>query len=376
MHMSHRSPSTSRRRALSSFLAGVLTLAVVLGSACTGGGGATGAATPAPTSNTRGETLAKVKARGVLRVGVNDALPGFGYLQPDGTFAGFDVDFGRAIAAAVLGDAKKVELVPVSATNRFEALQSGQIDVLLRNTSWTIGRDTTIGMSFSVPTFYDGQGVMVWTRDRITDLQDLDGAVVCALASTTTQLNAEDTFAGTRVRYKALAFDRAETLQEAFIDGRCDAWTADKSQLVARRASFPKEVGGPDALQLLPVTLSREPLAAATKQDDPAWSELVNWVILGMMLADDTGVTSVNVDEVVAHPTSAEVARLLGAPEDGQIFNPGLGLSPGFMRDVVKQVGNYDEVYRRNIEPLGISRRNSPNASYRQGGLMYTPPWR
>ena len=155
--MSHRSPSTSRRRALSSFLAGVLTLAVVLGSACTGGGGATGAATPAPTSNTRGETLAKVKARGVLRVGVNDALPGFGYLQPDGTFAGFDVDFGRAIAAAVLGDAKKVELVPVSATNRFEALQSGQIDVLLRNTSWTIGRDTTIGMSFSVPTSTLGQ---------------------------------------------------------------------------------------------------------------------------------------------------------------------------------------------------------------------------
>ncbi|MEI7926808.1 MAG: amino acid ABC transporter substrate-binding protein, partial [Chloroflexota bacterium] len=158
--------------------------------------------------------------------------------------------------------------------------------------------------------------------------------------------------------------------------GRCDAWTADKSQLAARRASFPKEVGGPDALQLLPVTLSREPLAAATKQDDPAWSELVNWVILGMMLADDTGVTSVNVDEIVARPTSAEVARLLGAPEDGQIFNPGLGLSPGFMRDVIKQVGNYDEVYRRNIEPLGISRRNSPNASYRQGGLMYTPPWR
>lgn len=356
-------------------LASLLTVALVAAVACTGGNTAPKGPPPVAVGSGGSETLARVKQRGVLRIGVNDALPGFGFLQPDGTFAGFDVDMGRAIAAAVLGDAKKVQLIPVSATNRFEALSTGQIDVLLRNTSWTLGRDV-LGITFSVPTFYDGQGVMVRTSDRINDLTDLDGAVVCALASTTTQLNAEDTFAGTKVRYKALAFDRAETLQEAFIAGRCDAWTADKSQLAARRAAYPKEVGGAEALRILPVTLSREPLSAGTKQDDPGWSELVNWVLIGIMLADDLGVTSANVDQVASQPTNAEAGRLLGSTEDGQVFNNGLGLSSNFMHTVIKQVGNYDEIYKRHVEPLGIARKNSPNASYQQGGLMYTPPWR
>ncbi|MEX2447035.1 MAG: amino acid ABC transporter substrate-binding protein [Dehalococcoidia bacterium] len=321
------------------------------------------------------DTLDRVSARGVLRVGVNDALPGFGYLQPDGSFAGFDVDFGRAVAAAVLGDADLVELIPVSATNRFDSLRSGEIDVLIRNTSWSLSRDASLQFAFSVPTFYDGQGVMVRTADRITTLEELDGAVVCSLASTTTQLNAEDRFTGTDVGYQALAFDRAETLQEAFIAQRCDAWTADRSQLAARRAAFPAQAGGPTAVRILPPTLSREPLAIVTRQEDIAWSELMNWIVLGMLLADELDVTSENLDERLAAPPGPEAARLLGTGE-GETFNTGLGLPPGFMQAVIRQVGNYDEVYRRNLDPLGIPRAGTPNAAYRDGGLMYAPPWR
>ncbi len=328
------------------------------------------------TGTTGGETLARVKARGVLRVGVNDQLPGFGYIRPDGGFGGFDVDFGRALAAAVFGDARKVEFIPVSATSRFEALAAGEIDVLIRNATWSLGRDTTLGLTFTVPTFYDGQGVMVRTSDRIRGIEDLNGAVVCALASTTTQLNSEDTFSGTSVRYKSLVFDRAETLQDAFIAGRCDAWTSDRSQLAARRGAFPERAGGPSALEILPITLSREPLAPVVRQQDAAWADLVNWTVIGMILADDIDVTSQNVDAQIEAPSSPEAARLLGVSAGGSAFDPGLGLPPDFMRAVIKQVGNYGEVYDRNLTPLGIPRDNTPNHTWRKGGLLYAPPWR
>lgn len=343
--------------------------------ACAGDSASSGADSKASTAG-NGDTLTRVKSRGLIRVGVNDQLPGFGFIRPDGGFGGFDVDFGRALAAAIFGDAKKVEFIPVSATSRFEALAAGEIDVLIRNATWSLGRDTTLGLSFAVPTFYDGQGVMVRTSDRIKELQDLNGAVVCALASTTTQLNSEDTFSGTSVRYRSLVFDRAETLQDAFIAGRCDAWTSDRSQLAARRAAFPERAGGSAALEILPTTLSREPLAPVVRQSDPAWADLVNWVVIGMILADDIAVTSQNVDAQVANPTSPEAARLLGVTSGGSAFDPGLGLPGDFMRAVIKQVGNYGEVYDRNITPLGIPRDNTPNNTWRKGGLLYAPPWR
>lgn len=364
--MSNR-PRTATLALLSTILALALT-------AC-GGGTSSDANTSASTAS-GGDTLAKVKARGVLRVGVNDQLPGFGFIRPDGGFGGFDVDFGRALAAAVFGDAKRVEFVPVSATSRFEALTAGEIDVLIRNATWSLGRDTTLNLTFAVPTFYDGQGIMVRTSDHIKGLLDLNGAVVCALASTTTQLNSEDTFSGTNVHYKSLVFDRAETLQDAFIAGRCDAWTSDRSQLAARRAAFPERAGGPTAIEILPITLSREPLAPVVRQGDPAWADLVNWVVIGMILADDIDVTSQNVDAQVANPSSPEAARLLGVTSGGSAFDPGLGLPAGFMRAVIKQVGNYGEVYDRNITPLGIPRDNTPNNTWRKGGLLYAPPWR
>jgi len=322
------------------------------------------------------DTLAEIRERGILRVGVNDQLPGFGYIRPDGTFAGFDVDFGRALAAAIFGDPEKVQFIAVSTSSRFQALEAHEIDVLIRNTTLTLGRDVGLDLTFGVPTFYDGQGVMVHAEDDIDSLEDLDGAVVCSLAGTTTQLNQEDTFGGTDVRYQPLTFDRNETLQEAFVAGRCDAWTSDRSQLAARRAAYPERAGGPDALVILSATLSKEPLAPATRDEDPLWSDLVNWVVLGMIAADELGVTADNVATMAETPPNQEVARLLGSATDGSAFDPGLGLDPGFMRNVIAQVGNYDEVYQRNVAPLGIAREGSLNARWQDGGLMYAPPWR
>lgn len=322
------------------------------------------------------DTLAEVRSRGFVRVGVNDQLPGFGYIRPDGSFGGFDVDFGHALAAAIFGDRDAVQFIALSASSRFEALRAREIDVLIRNTSWSLTRDTTLDLAFTVPTFYDGQGVMVRVADEIDSLDDLSGAVVCALSGTTTQLNQEDTFGGTRVRYQPLNFDRNETLQEAFVAGRCDAWTADRSQLAARREAYPERAGGPQSLVILPDTLSKEPLAAATRSDDRQWSDLVNWLVLGMIAAEELGVTSQNVAQLAGSPPTPEIARLLGTPINGSPFDAGLGLAPDFMQHVIAQVGNYGEVYERNVTPLGIPRVGSPNALWTEGGLLYAPPYR
>ncbi len=336
-------------------------------------------ATPPPGSGSGagdgGDTLQGVRERGYVLVGVNNALPGFGFIRPDGTFAGFDVEFGHALAAAIFGDRDAVQFVGVGAASRFEALRVHEIDVLIRNTTWTVSRDVQ-DMTFGVPNFYDGQGVMVRVDDGIDSLEDLDGAVVCALSGTTTQLNQEDTFAGTGVTYQPLVFDRTETLQEAFVAGRCDAWTADRSQLAARRAAYPAEAGGPEALVILAETLSKEPLAPATRSDDASWSDLVNWVVLGMVAAEELGVTSENVAAMADDPPNQEVARLLGSTRDGTAFQGHPGLSPDFMRNVIAQVGNYGEVYDRYIAPLGIERAGTLNALWTEGGLMYAPPFR
>ncbi len=334
-----------------------------------------GGSTPAAAPLEGGDTLREVRGRGYVLVGVNNALPGFGFIRPDGTFAGFDVEFGHAMAAAVFGDRDAVQFVGVSAASRFEALRVHEIDVLFRNTTWSISRDVQ-DMTFGVPNFYDGQGVMVRVADGIETLADLDGAVVCALSGTTTQLNQEDTFAGTGVTYQPLVFDRNETLQEAFVAGRCDAWTSDRSQLAARRAAFPERAGGPESLAILAETLSKEPLAPATRSEDASWSDLVNWVVLGMIAAEELGVTSENAAALAADPPSQEVARLLGSTNEGPAFQAHPGVSADFMRNVIIQVGNYGEVYARYITPLGIQREGSLNALWTAGGLMYAPPFR
>jgi general L-amino acid transport system substrate-binding protein len=336
--------------------------------------GETPAATEAPTAGSHSQILGDVQGRGSLICGVNDAVPGFGFVEPDGSFSGFDVDFCRAIAAAVLDDSEAVDFVPLTAEARLTALQTGEIDVLVRNTTWTITRDAATGLSYAVTTFYDGQGMMVRAADGFATVDDLAGSPICVLQGTTTELNLADRLPGS----EAVGFEDNETLQAAFIEERCDGWTSDKSQLASRRATFPEDAGGPESLTILDETFSKEPLGPLTIDNDSQWFDVVNWTTIGIILAEEAGITSENIDDFIASPPSVAEARLLGVPfEGGEIFDPGLGLDPDFMQDVIRQVGNYSEIYENNITPIGIAPRpGTLNALWTDGGLIYAPPWR
>ena len=324
-----------------------------------------------------GDTLGDVIARGRLVCGVNDSVPGFGFLEPDGTTSGFDADFCRAIAAAVLGDSEAVEFVILTATARFEALAAGEIDVLIRNTTWTLSRDADLKATFATTTFYDGQGMMVRVADGFSSIDDMGGTTICVLQGTTTELNLADRFAAGGLDYTPLTFEENGPLAAAFAAEACDGWTTDKSQLAARRSTYPEGDGGPDSLVILDETFSKEPLGPVTRDGDTQWSDVVNWVVIGMITADEKGITSQNVADFIADPGTAETARLLGASfEGGEVFDPNLGINTGFMQDVISQVGNYDEVYTENIEPLGLPRAGTLNASWLEGGLIYPPPTR
>ena len=333
----------------------------------------TPAATEAPAAGSHSQILADVQSNGELVCGVNDAVPGFGFVEPDGTNSGFDTDFCRAIALAVLGDADAVQFVPLTAEARLTALQTGQIDVLVRNTTWTLSRDASTGLSFATTTFYDGQGMMVRVADGFADVDALADATICVLQGTTTELNLADRLPGSTT----LGFEDNETLQVAFIEERCDGWTSDKSQLASRRSAFPEDDGGPESLTILEETFSKEPLGPLTIDNDDQWFDIVDWVVIGMILADEAGITSANIDDFIADPPNAEIARLLGVPfEGGEIFDGGLGIDPDFMQAIIREIGNYGEVYEANITPIGIPREGTLNDSWTDGGLIYAPPWR
>jgi general L-amino acid transport system substrate-binding protein len=281
------------------------------------------------------------------------------------------------VAAALYGDANRVDFVPLTAAARFEALGSGEIDVLIRNTTWTADRDVNLRSSFAITTFYDGQGMMVRRDSGIRNLEDMGNATVCVLQGTTTELNLDDRFTSAGIPYSPLTFEDNETLEQAFIQERCDGWTSDKSQLAARRSAFPQQAGGPDALIILGETFSKEPLGPVTRDNDTAWFDVVNWVVIGMMVAEELGVTSQNVDQMAANAPSPDVARLLGVSfEGGEVKDFGFGIPVDFMQHVIRQVGNYDEVYQRNLPAIGLERAGSPNASWLDGGLIYPPPMR
>ncbi len=377
---------TSRRLA-----AALIAAASLFVSACTGDDDASGdtteaggATTPAAgdTAETAapgtsggsasGDTLAAVQSADVVRCGTRDDLPGFAVLDSAGEHVGFDADFCRVIAAAVLGDATKVEFVDVATDDRFTALQSGEIDVLVRNTTWTATRDGTEAVQFLQPTFYDGQGMMVAADSGITDLNGLVGGVVCAAGGTTTEGNIATEFERLGLAPpEVLSFDDVALLQQAFQEGRCDGWSSDRSQLTGLRSNYPD---GPDSLVILEGTFSKEPLTPGVRDGDSQWAQAVQWAIFAAIQAEEFELTQANVDAEREGSTNPSVQAFLGNEIEGAVLDPGLGLPPDFAYQVVKQVGNYGEIYDRHITPLGLDR--GTNALWSDGGLLYAPPYR
>lgn len=359
---------------------GVLLVIVLLAAACTRAPqtGQQAPATGQPAGQQPGRSLLNdVKQRGTLNCGVNDSVPGFGFVTQEGEFQGFDIEFCKVVAAAVLGDAEAVEFTPLTAEQRFTALQAGDVDVLIRNTTWTATRDGSEGAQFAATTFYDGQGMFVKADSDIRRLEDLDGATVCVLSGTTTELNLESTFKARGLDYTPLAQEEVDPLIQAFTRGRCDAYTSDKSQLAGLKSNYPPAQGGPEAIRLLDVTLSKEPLGPAVRQGDPRWFDAVNWAVLATIQAEELGITSDNVEEM-KNSDDPDVRAFLGQPTaEGKTVDPGLGLPNDFAAQVVSQVGNYAEIYNRTVgpdTPLGLER--SLNALWTDGGLLYAPPYR
>ncbi len=339
------------------------------------GEGSTTTAAGAPAGDGR---LAEVQARGSLLCGVNNTVPGFGFVDETGEHVGFDIDFCRAVAAGVLGDAEAVEFVDLTAEQRFTALQSGEVDVLIRNTTRTSSRDGGLGATFLTTTFYDGQGMMVGADGGFTAVDDMTDTTICVLSGTTTELNLTARMA--EIPYTPLTFDENPQIQAAFIEGQCDGWTSDKSQLAGVRSAWPEDQGGPEALVILEETFSKEPLGPAVLDGDSQWAQAVDWIVLATMQAEEFGIDSTNVD-TFTESTDTNIRNFLGLPvetdEGTAPFDPGLGLPTDFAAQVVTQVGNYAEIYDRNVgagSPLGLERLL--NELWTNGGLHYPPPYR
>lgn len=328
------------------------------------------AAEAAPAQQAGQSTLQIVQERGrVICVG-NSAVPGFGFVDEAGNFSGFDIDFCKAVAAAIFGDATAFEIRPTTAQERFTVLSSGEGDVLFRNTTQTMSRDTDLGANFAPVTFYDGQGIMVRKDSGVATLQDLDGASICVQTGTTTELNLADQMAAAGLTYEPVVFETADEVTTAYDEGRCDAWTTDKSGLVSRQSVLAE----PDAHTIMDVTLSKEPLAPMVRQGDDQWEALITWTVYATILAEEQGVTAANVDEMRSNTTNPDIRRLLGVEGD---FGPKIGLSNDWAYNVIKLVGNYSEIYNRNLGPDTVF--NLPrglNALYTEGGILYAPPIR
>lgn len=308
--------------------------------------------------------------RGELICGVHPGLAGFSTVNDAGEYEGFDVDWCRAVAAAVLGDASKVSFRPLDATQRQQAIQSGEIDMLSRNTTMTLSRDAVWGASFAPTTFYDGQGLIVPTASGITTIEELDGASICVQSGTTTELNLADAMSSRGLEYTPWVNADADATWEGYVSGRCDAFTTDKSGLVAYKAT----AEDPGAHTILDITLSKEPLGPLTSQSDPQFADIVRWTIYAAIQAEEFGITSQNIDEFLTSD-SPEIQRLLGLGEN--IAGSYYGIPNNFVETVVRQVGNYGEVFDRNLgpdTPFGLTR--DLNALWTDGGLMYSPPFR
>jgi len=311
-----------------------------------------------------------VKARGKVVCGSRTDLLGFGYLDAAGNNVGFDIDFCRAVAVAIFNDPNAVEFVPLTAAERGPVLQTAEVDLLSRNCTWTSSRDAAWG-NFTVVTFYDGQGMMVRKDLGATTLEDLDGATVCVTTGTTTELNLADNFRGRGLSFEAVTFEDTASVYNAYEEGRCDACTSDKSQLAAVRMGF----ANPDDHMVMDVTMSKEPLTPAVPQGDDQWFDLVKTVAYVLINAEELGVTSANVDEMMGSDNPS-VTRLLGV--EGEFGQTDLGLEADFAANIIREVGNYGEIYDRYMGPNGdaFTLPRGPNKLWSDGGLIYAPPIR
>jgi len=320
-------------------------------------------------SNGGQSRLATVRERGVLKCGVSGVLPGFSFVDEEGNYSGMDVDICRAIAAALFDDPDAVEYRNLNAKERFTAVQSGEVDVLSRNTTWTTSRDTSVGMEFAPVVFYDGQGIMVKEDSGIATVADFAGKSICVQSGTTTEQNLADQMAARDISYTPIVFEDANVAFASYEEGRCEGITSDKSQLVSRRTALPE----PNTHLILDETLSKEPLAPAVTNGDSEWFDVVKWTVFSLVAAEELDITSENVESLAGSDDPA-IARFLG--EDGDL-GEGLGLEPDFAAQVIAHVGNYGEIYERNLgpeTPLDLAR--GQNDLWENGGLMYAPPFR
>ena len=318
-------------------------------------------------------TLDDVKAKGFVQCGVNTGLAGFASPNDKGEWAGFDVDLCKAVAAAVFGDGSKVKYTPTTAKERFTALQSGEIDLLSRNTTWTLSRDTALGFNFAGINYYDGQGFMINAKKLpgVNSALQLSGASVCVQTGTTTELNLADYFKANKMEYNPVVFEKLEEVNAAYDSGRCDVYTTDQSGLYAIRLTL----AAPDDHVVLPEIISKEPLGPAVRQGDDQWFDIVKWTLNAMITAEELGITQANVDEMKTSG-NPEVKRVLGQEADSKLAAD-LGLDKEWVVNIVKAVGNYGESFERNIgsgSSLKIAR--GINALWSKGGLQYAPPIR
>ena len=319
-----------------------------------------------------GSLLDTVQARGTLNCGVSGSAVAFSETQADGSVTGFDADYCRAVAAAVLGDAGAVNFVALTASERFTAVQTGDVDVLIRNTTWTQSRDSDVGMDFGPTTYYDGQQLMARASDGFTgssQVSDIDGAIVCTNAGTTTEKNIAEAAEMAGAEITLLAFETSDEVWETFIAGGCDITTTDGSALVGRKAKM--QPADQEGVIFPAPPISKEPLGPTYGQNDSAWADAVNWTVYAMIIMDEYGITSATVDSHVGD--AGEVGRLLGG--DGELQTV-MGRSADAFYQVIKQVGNYGEVYDANLNPVGLYREGSSNAGRLDGGLIYSPPAR
>ena len=317
-----------------------------------------------------GPTFDKVKQAGSLVCGVSTGIAGFSQPDNQGNYTGLDVDVCRAIAAAIFGDPSKVKFVPLTAQQRFTALQSGEIDVLSRNTTWTLQRDTELGLNFAPVVYYDGQGFMVPKKLGVKSAKELNGATICVQPGTTTELNLADYFRANKMTFKPLVIEKLDEVLAAYFSGRCDVFTTDRSQLAAVRVS---RAQNPDDHMILPEVISKEPLAPAVRHGDDQWFDVVKWVVFALMEAEEKGITQKNVDDMLKSD-APDVKRMLGVTPG---MGKALGLDEKWAYNAVKAVGNYGEMFERNVgsgSPLKLER--GLNNLWTKGGLIYGMPVR